>query len=64
MIPSGLFIGIGIYFGRGGICEHGICGLPLESKRSFVAVILFLLVGMVVANVRNHYYPFYFNEMN
>ena len=36
---------------------HGLCGVPRLSKRSIVAVSLFLIFGISIATIR-YYYPF------
>ena len=33
---------------------HGVCGLPRKSKRSFVAISLFMIFGILTATIRYH----------
>lgn len=47
-IAAGLLVGIGTRMGSGCTSGHGICGLARLSPRSLVAVLVFLVTGMLV----------------
>ncbi|WP_367607744.1 YeeE/YedE family protein [Legionella sp. W05-934-2] len=46
---GGLFTGIGTFLGNGCTSGHGLCGLSLLRKRSFVAVSLFFSVAILTS---------------
>lgn len=46
---GGILVGFGTVMGTGCTSGHGICGLSRFSRRSLVAVVCFMLMGMVVA---------------
>lgn len=46
---SGLMVGIGTRMGGGCTSGHGVCGLPRLSKRSFVAVGVFMFTGCLAS---------------
>lgn len=46
---GGILVGFGTVMGTGCTSGHGICGLARFSRRSLVAVICFILTGMIVA---------------
>ena len=48
---GGLFVGFGTRLGNGCTTGHGICGMARLSKRSFVAVITFMLSAFAMAAV-------------
>jgi uncharacterized membrane protein YedE/YeeE len=50
-IAGGLLVGFGTRLSGGCTSGHGICGLGRLSKRSFVAVIVFMGVAMLVRMV-------------
>eukprot|EP00824_Muranothrix_gubernata_P016987 TRINITY_DN34901_c0_g1_i1.p1 TRINITY_DN34901_c0_g1~~TRINITY_DN34901_c0_g1_i1.p1 ORF type:complete len:397 (+),score=6.36 TRINITY_DN34901_c0_g1_i1:121-1191(+) len=54
---GGLFVGLGTKLGNGCTSGHAVCGLARLSKRSFVAVAVFLSCGLGIATIRGHY-PF------
>ena len=54
LIVAGLLVGIGTRIGNGCTSGHGICGLALLSRRSFVAVAVFMLAAMAVVFVSRH----------
>lgn len=58
IILSGMFVGLGTKIGNGCTSGHGVCGLPRFSLRSFVAVGVFLITGIVIATLRHHF-PFF-----
>lgn len=45
MAVAGLLVGVGTRLGGGCTSGHGVCGLPRLSKRSFVAVGVFMFTG-------------------
>ena len=47
-IVAGLLVGFGTRMGSGCTSGHGICGLARASPRSLVAVLVFLLTGILV----------------
>lgn len=51
MALAGLLVGLGTSFGRGCTSGHGVCGLARLSRRSMVAVAVFLSVGIVTATL-------------
>ena len=46
---AGLLVGFGTLLGSGCTSGHGVCGLPRLAPRSFLAVGLFMLTGIVTA---------------
>jgi uncharacterized membrane protein YedE/YeeE len=50
-IAAGLLVGFGTRLSGGCTSGHGICGLGRLSKRSFVAVIVFMGVAILVRTV-------------
>lgn len=48
-ITAGLFVGYGTRMGSGCTSGHGICGIGRFSKRSIVATVVFVAVGITVA---------------
>jgi uncharacterized membrane protein YedE/YeeE len=51
LIASGLLVGFGTRLGNGCTSGHGLCGTSRLSRRSIVATIVFMLLGMVTATV-------------
>ena len=47
LIAAGLLTGLGTRFGNGCTSGHGICGLARLSRRSFVAVPIFLGIAVI-----------------
>lgn len=47
IVIGGLLVGFGTRLGSGCTSGHGVCGLSRLSRRSMVAVCLFMLSGMV-----------------
>ena len=56
-IFAGFLVGFGAKMSNGCTSGHGVCGLPRLSKRSFVAIFLFMVFGITIATIRN-YFPF------
>ncbi|MFM2480046.1 YeeE/YedE family protein [Celerinatantimonas sp. YJH-8] len=50
-LVAGLLVGIGTRLGNGCTSGHGICGVGRFSKRSIVATITFVVVGMITATL-------------
>ena len=48
---AGLLVGLGAGLGNGCTSGHGVCGLGLRSRRSLVAVLVFMAVAVVTANL-------------
>jgi uncharacterized membrane protein YedE/YeeE len=49
LILSGFLVGFGTQFANGCTSGHGLCGLPRLSLRSFGAVMIFLITGIITA---------------
>ncbi|MFC3550857.1 YeeE/YedE family protein [Lysobacter cavernae] len=54
LIAAGLLVGFGTRLGNGCTSGHGICGLARLSKRSLVAVLMFMGAGFVTVYVLRH----------
>ena len=50
-ILGGLLIGLGVRWSGGCTSGHGVCGLPRYSKRSLVAVCIFMGFGIATASI-------------
>ncbi|MEL0101037.1 MAG: YeeE/YedE thiosulfate transporter family protein [Euryarchaeota archaeon] len=48
---SGLLVGIGTRMSNGCTSGHGVCGMAMFSKRSFIAVGVFLATGILSATI-------------
>ena len=57
-IMGGILVGVGTRMGNGWTSGHGVWGIPRLSKRSIVAVIIFMSWGIGMATFR-HYVPFF-----
>jgi len=51
VIIAGLLVGFGTRLGNGCTSGHGVCGTPRLAKRSILATITFILVGMLVVGI-------------
>jgi uncharacterized membrane protein YedE/YeeE len=51
VISAGLLVGFGTRLGNGCTSGHGVCGIPRLAKRSILATITFILVGMLVVGI-------------
>lgn len=60
VILAGLLVGVGTGLGSGCTSGHGVCGLPRFSKRSFAAVISFMVTGILTSSII-HEVPSAFN---
>jgi len=49
---GGALVGVGTTLGNGCTSGHGVCGISRGSKRSVVAVMVFMATAMVTATVR------------
>ena len=56
-IIAGFLVGFGAKMGNGCTSGHGVCGIPRLSKRSIVAISLFMIFGILMATIR-YYIPF------
>jgi uncharacterized membrane protein YedE/YeeE len=54
LLAAGLLVGFGTRLGGGCTRGHGICGLARLSKRSLVAVFVFMACGMAAVAVLRH----------
>ncbi|MEX9947570.1 YeeE/YedE family protein [Providencia rettgeri] len=55
LITAGLLVGFGTRLGSGCTSGHGICGMARFSRRSMVAVAIFMLVAFITVAVINHF---------
>ncbi len=53
-IAAGALVGVGTRLSGGCTSGHGICGLARFSRRSLVAVVVFMATAMVVVFVERH----------
>ena len=51
LLLAGLLVGFGTRLGNGCTSGHGICGLARLSKRSLVAVLVFMACGMATTTL-------------
>lgn len=51
VVLAGLLVGYGTRLGNGCTSGHGVCGMARFSKRSFAAVGMFLMTGIITATV-------------
>ncbi len=51
---SGILVGVGTEMASGCTSGHGVCGLARGSRRSVVAVVVFLSVGMLTVWMVRH----------
>ena len=54
LVTGGVLVGFGTKLGSGCTSGHGICGLARFSKRSLVAVVVFMTTAMLTVFVRLH----------
>ena len=57
LVPAGFMVGFGTVLGSGSTSGHGVCGLGRRSKRSLVAVLIFLGTGVATVLVASHMPP-------
>lgn len=53
-IVAGLLVGVGTRISGGCTSGHGVCGLARLSRRSFVAVTVFMVCAVVTVTVARH----------
>lgn len=51
LVPAGFLVGFGTVLGSGCTSGHGVCGLGRRSKRSLVAVVVFMGTAVVTVTV-------------
>lgn len=51
LVVGGLLVGLGAGLANGCTSGHGVCGLGRRSPRSLVAVLVFMTVAVVTANL-------------
>ncbi len=51
LLVGGFLVGLGTRYSRGCTSGHGVCGLASFNKDSLVAVITFLAVAVITANL-------------
>lgn len=51
---GGLFVGFGTRLANGCTSGHGVCGLARFSRRSLVAVLIFMSAGMMTVFITRH----------
>ncbi|MFW6402824.1 YeeE/YedE family protein [Acinetobacter baumannii] len=54
LILAGLLVGFGTRLGSGCTSGHGICGMSRLSKRSIIAIAVFMFAGMLTVYVIRH----------
>lgn len=54
MLVAGLLVGLGTAVGSGCTSGHGVCGLARLSRRSLVAVLVFMATGVATVFVLRH----------
>ena len=54
LVIAGLLVGFGTSLGSGCTSGHGVCGLGRLSRRSFVAVLVFVAAAMITVFITNH----------
>ena len=54
LLVGGLLVGFGAKLGNGCTSGHGICGIGRLSVRSIVAIMIFMLAGMVTVFIMRH----------
>lgn len=51
LILAGILVGVGTVMGSGCTSGHAVCGLSRLSKRSIIATLVFISVGMATASI-------------
>ena len=54
LVAAGLLVGFGTSIGSGCTSGHGVCGIARLSKRSLVAVVVFMASAMVTVFIMRH----------
>jgi uncharacterized membrane protein YedE/YeeE len=53
-LAGGLLVGVGVKLGNGCTSGHGVCGIGLNSGRSTLATVVFMLTGIVTVFALRH----------
>ena len=53
-IAAGLLVGFGVKLSNGCTSGHGVCGIGLLSRRSFVATVTFMTTGIITVLLVRH----------
>lgn len=54
LIAAGVLVGVGTRLGNGCTSGHGVCGLARGSRRSLVAVLVFMACAMLTTFLMRH----------
>ncbi len=54
LVVAGLLVGVGTRVGSGCTSGHGVCGISRLSKRSIVATLIFMSMGILTVFVTRH----------
>ena len=54
LIIAGVLVGAGTRLGSGCTSGHGICGLARLSRRSIVAVLVFMATAFITVYIQRH----------
>lgn len=54
MVVGGLLVGVGARLGNGCTSGHGVCGLGFLSLRSLIAVVSFMVTGIITVWLIRH----------
>ncbi len=54
LMLAGVLVGFGSVLGNGCTSGHGVCGMARLSKRSFVAVAIFMATAILTVGVMRH----------
>lgn len=54
LIAAGVLVGVGTRLGNGCTSGHGVCGLARASRRSLVAVLVFMACAMLTTFLARH----------
>jgi uncharacterized protein len=57
LIPAGFLVGFGTVLGSGCTSGHGVCGLGRRSRRSALAVLVFMFTAMFTVLIVAHMPP-------
>ncbi|QIE45242.1 YeeE/YedE family protein [Pseudohalocynthiibacter aestuariivivens] len=54
LVIGGLAVGVGVTFGSGCTSGHGVCGMARLSRRSFAAVLTFMITTAITVYILRH----------
>ena len=54
LVSAGLLVGLGTRIGAGCTSGHGVCGIARVSRRSIVATVVFMAVGIATVGIMRH----------